>query len=293
MEPSPNSPSSGAPDPAAGPDTPPSQTPGHAPDAPAGAGVSDASATSTSASGHAQASAPPPGAPPAPAPARRPAWTRNPIVLATALFVIVALVIAWAGTGYRYDAYASQPAELTGRVPEDERGMARLLAGLRGRERDLRARLRRTAPRGVYIVIDQTHNRIYLKKDEETILEGVCSAGSGMVLKETGGKNRQWVFDTPRGRFQVLSMTENPVWRKPDWAFVEEGQPIPKDPGERLEYGSLGEYALYFGDGYMIHGTLYERLLGRAVSHGCIRVGREDLRKVWANARLGTYIYIY
>jgi hypothetical protein len=73
----------------------------------------------------------------------------------------------------------------------------------------------------------------------------------------------------------VLSKLANPVWRKPDWAFVEEGEPIPKDPGDRLEYGSLGEYALYFGNGYMIHGTLYERLLGRPVSHGCVRLGRE------------------
>jgi L,D-transpeptidase ErfK/SrfK len=101
------------------------------------------------------------------------------------------------------------------------------------------------------------------------------------------------VFDTPRGSFEVLSRAENPVWRKPDWAFVEEGQPIPKNPGDRLDYGSLGEYALYFGNGFMIHGTLYERLLGRAVSHGCIRVGRDDLRKVWAASRLGTHIYIY
>jgi L,D-transpeptidase YbiS len=43
----------------------------------------------------------------------------------------------------------------------------------------------------------------------------------------------------------------------------------------------------------MIHGTLYERLLGRAVSHGCIRVGRDDLRKVWTSTRIGTRIYIY
>jgi L,D-transpeptidase YbiS len=132
-----------------------------------------------------------------------------------------------------------------------------------------------------------------LKKDEEVLVDAVCSAGSGMVLKETTGKKREWVFDTPRGSFHVLSKIENPVWRKPDWAFVEEGQPIPKDPSERFESGSLGEYALYFGNGYMIHGTLYERLLGRAVSHGCIRVGRDDLRKVWANVRVGTRIYIY
>ena len=71
------------------------------------------------------------------------------------------------------------------------------------------------------------------------------------------------------------------------------GEPIPKNPADRLDYGTLGEYALYFGDGFMIHGTLYERLLGRAVSHGCIRVGRDDLRKVWANARIGTQIFIY
>ena len=101
------------------------------------------------------------------------------------------------------------------------------------------------------------------------------------------------VFDSPRGRFEVLSLLRNPVWAKPDWAFVEDGQPIPTNPADRLETGSLGEYALYFGNGFMIHGTLYERLLGRAVSHGCIRVGRDDLRKVWANARLGMHIYIY
>jgi len=60
---------------------------------------------------------------------------------------------------------------------------------------------------------------------------------------EGGRGGRVWVFDTPRGRFEVLSRLERPVWRKPDWAFVEEGEPIPKDPGDRLEYGTLGEYA--------------------------------------------------
>jgi len=200
----------------------------------------------------------------------------------------------WAGTGYRYEPYLEAPLEppaARDRAATGDRKQA--VARLRGRERQLAARLKSTAPRGVYIVIDQTHNRIYLKRDDDTLLEAVCSAGSGMVLKEGSGKKRQWVFDTPRGSFEVLSRSENPVWAKPDWAFVEEGQPIPKNPTERIEYGSLGEYALNFGNGYMIHGTLYERLLGRAVSHGCIRVGRDDLRKIWAAATIGTHIYIY
>ncbi|MBE3135064.1 MAG: L,D-transpeptidase [Acidobacteria bacterium] len=203
------------------------------------------------------------------------------------------LVIAWAGTGYRYEPFVQVPAPMVESTPSAERDLKQLTTRLRARDRQLRARLKAAAPRGVFIVIDQTHNRLYLKRDEDTLLEAVCSAGSGMVLNEGTGKKRQWIFDTPRGSFEVLSRAQNPVWRKPDWAFVEEGQPIPKNPGDRLDYGSLGEYALYFGNGYMIHGTLYERLLGRAVSHGCIRVGRDDLRKVWAAAKLGTRIYIY
>jgi len=203
------------------------------------------------------------------------------------------LAFAWAGTGYRYGPYAEAVAAPSGRQPSSERELKALIARLRARERQLVSRLAAAAPRGVYIVIDQTHNRLFLKRDDEMLLEAVCSAGSGMVLNEASGKKRQWMFDTPRGSFQVLSRAENPVWRKPDWAFVEEGQPIPKNPADRLDYGSLGEYALYFGNGYMIHGTLYERLLGRAVSHGCIRVGRNDLRKVWAATGLGTRIYIY
>jgi L,D-transpeptidase ErfK/SrfK len=217
--------------------------------------------------------------------------TRRSLGFAAIATVLVA--IAWAGTGYRYQPFVPEPAGLSGNVPNGDRELRQLAARLDRRSRELAARLAAAAPRGVYIVIDQTQNRLYLKRDDDTLLEARCSAGSGMVLRESGGKKREWVFDSPRGRFEVLSMLRNPVWAKPDWAFVEEGQPIPTNPADRLETGSLGEYALYFGNGYMIHGTLYERLLGRAVSHGCVRVGRDDLRKVWANARIGTPIFIY
>jgi len=207
--------------------------------------------------------------------------------------VVLFAGVAWAGTGYRYQPYVDSPAAISGKIPTGDAELKQFAARLDRRSRELTAALRATAPRGVYIVIDQTQNRLYLKRDDVTLLDAKCSAGSGMVLKETVGKKREWVFDSPRGRFEVLSLLRNPVWAKPDWAFVEDSQPIPKNPADRLESGSLGEYALYFGNGFMIHGTLYERLLGRAVSHGCIRVGRDDLRKVWANARIGMHIYIY
>jgi L,D-transpeptidase ErfK/SrfK len=163
---------------------------------------------------------------------------------------------------------------------------------LRSDHRRLTRELERLVPRRHYLVIDQTHNRIRLRRGRETVLEAPCSAGSGVVLRESAG-NRIWVFDTPRGVFSVISKIRNPIWKKPDWAFVEEGEPIPRDPADRLEYGVLGEHALYFGDGYLIHGTLYERFIGRPVSHGCIRVGREPLREIYRVVPVGAPIYIY
>jgi hypothetical protein len=200
------------------------------------------------------------------------------------------VLLAFAGTGWGFRRVPPPEADVS--VAPEPRPASREARQLLAERQRLEAALRRKVPRGPWIVIDQTHNRLRLMKGDDVVLEAPCSAGSGMVLKEGSG-GRVWVFDTPRGRFEVLSKLANPVWRKPDWAFVEEGEPIPEDPGDRMEYGSLGEYALYFGNGYMIHGTLYERLLGRPVSHGCIRLGREPLREVYRQAPIGTPVYIY
>lgn len=217
----------------------------------------------------------------------------HPWTTAAILFGLVSFAtIAAAGTGYGFAHTPSLAEQTMGRVAADESALKKKLRQLQSEQRRLAARLARTEPKGHFIVVDQTHNRLYLRKGNDTVLLAVCSAGSGATLAEPGGA-RKWVFATPRGRFQVLSKIHNPVWKKPDWAFVEEGLPIPKDPADRFEYGVLGEYALYFGDGYMIHGTLYERLLGRSVTHGCIRLGRDDLRTLYAAAREGTPIYIY
>jgi len=147
-------------------------------------------------------------------------------------------------------------------------------------------------PKAVYIVIDLARNTLYLKKGSEIIRKAVISCGSGSILEEPGGK-RKWVFDTPRGEFYVKSKITEPTWVKPDWAFIEEGKEVPKNPEERLEAGILGDYALGFGNGYFIHGTLYTRLLGRSVTHGCIRVGDNDLKAIYQAASIGTKIYIF
>lgn len=156
----------------------------------------------------------------------------------------------------------------------------------------LQRKLRRIAPSDNYIVIDSGKNILYLKKGDTVLLEATVSCGSGNILQEPDG-NRRWIFDTPKGVFAVTSKIKDPSWRKPDWAFIEEGKAIPENPKDRIEEGVLGEYALGFGDGYFIHGTLYTRLLGRNVTHGCIRVGDDDLKKLFREVKTGAQIFIY
>ena len=62
---------------------------------------------------------------------------------------------------------------------------------------------------------------------------------------------------------------------------------------DRMEEGVLGDYGLSLGNGYLIHGTLYTRLLGRNVTHGCVRVGDKDLKELYKSIPIGTKVIIF
>lgn len=55
----------------------------------------------------------------------------------------------------------------------------------------------------------------------------------------------------------------------------------------------LGAYRLNLGDGIGLHGTPYTESIGRAVTHGCLRLGDADLEWVFTNVPVGTRVYIY
>jgi len=167
------------------------------------------------------------------------------------------------------------------------------IRSLQARYKTLSKQLLQLMPHQPYILVDTARNHLYVKRQQEVVLDAIASTGSGTILDKPGDGNSQWVFDTPRGEFLVQSKLTNPVWVKPDWAFIEEGLTVPKNPADRVEQGVLGEYALGFGKGYFIHGTLYTRLLGKNVTHGCIRLNDGDLKSVYQLARVGTPIMIF
>jgi hypothetical protein len=57
--------------------------------------------------------------------------------------------------------------------------------------------------------------------------------------------------------------------------------------------GELGHFRLDLGDGYMLHGTPYQKSIGAAVTHGCIRMHDEDIEWLYENVPVGTKVYIY
>lgn len=165
-------------------------------------------------------------------------------------------------------------------------------AQLENRNRQITEKLAALEPKGINAVVDTAANRLYLREGSKVTREVVVSCGSGNILPNPNGK--EWVFDSPRGEREVLKKIKNPVWAKPDWAFVEEGKPIPpKNDPDRIETGVLGDYAFSLGNGFLLHGTLYKRMLGRNVTHGCVRIGDEDLEALFKTVPIGAKVYFY
>lgn len=143
----------------------------------------------------------------------------------------------------------------------------------------------------LYIVVNPNSNRLSLRRGQKVVLDATISTGRNDTLTY---RSRKWVFQTPRGIMSVIRKKKDPIWLKPDWAFLEKGESVPplRSPLRR-EKGVLGAFLLDLGGGVMIHGTPQEHLLGRSVTHGCIRVGYEDLKVLFDSVQVGTKAFIY
>lgn len=71
---------------------------------------------------------------------------------------------------------------------------------------------------------------------------------------------------------------------------------VPPQAGpQRKVRGALGPFALNMGDGYLLHGTneFDEDSIGRAVSHGCVRLNNDEVTRLYSLVKAGTPVYIF
>lgn len=244
------------------------------------------------------------------------------VLLATGLFLATA---AWAGN----ERFKSQVAEIA--YTHDSRSlrfleqreqarMAQLqdtVAALDRRSSDAKPELR------PYLVVSLAERRVFYIDGTDTIFRAPVAVGSGKTMV-IGGETKR--FQTPRGRLRITHKERNPVWVPPNWHYVEIARkrglrvvdmsdaprnalarfPAGREPiangtiyippwgsPQRKHRGVLGVAKLEMYDGYYFHGTDNEASVGDAVSHGCIRLRKDDILWMYDHVPVGTSVYIY
>jgi L,D-transpeptidase catalytic domain len=88
--------------------------------------------------------------------------------------------------------------------------------------------------------------------------------------------------------------------RNRTWQFVQYPGCPPRTPDARTDAscahrpaeGELGAFALDLGDGYLIHGTPEESTVGKASTHGCLRMREAELAWVSVSVPVGARVVI-
>lgn len=110
-------------------------------------------------------------------------------------------------------------------------------------------------------------------------------------------------WETPTGRFEVLQKIPNPVWVHPvSGERVEEQGPDNPLGSHWIAFhrDCLGRDA-HDGETWItikgctttgFHGTPHRWTVGRAVSHGCVRLYNEDVSALYRQVSLGTQVTV-
>jgi lipoprotein-anchoring transpeptidase ErfK/SrfK len=132
-----------------------------------------------------------------------------------------------------------------------------------------------------YLVVDKRNVQFYLYDREGRLLRiGPVAIGKG--------KTNVGAFETPVGIFSIKSKTPVDDWIRPDWYFIEEGEPIPKKWEDRRVPGFF-RYKLVFDGSRYVH---YAEATGGRLTHGCLGLDWQDAEAVFHTMQVGSYCII-
>src|SRR5205807_9498769 len=87
------------------------------------------------------------------------------------------------------------------------------------------------------------------------------------------------ISPSPTGTFKIITAVPNPTW-------YTKGRTVPSGPANPLGTRWLGLSQKGFG----IHGTNVPSSIGKAASHGCIRMRQRDLEELFAMVQVGDQV---
>ncbi|MBW4500797.1 MAG: L,D-transpeptidase [Scytonema hyalinum WJT4-NPBG1] len=142
-----------------------------------------------------------------------------------------------------------------------------------------------TVPTNYYLddlVPQPTYLKISLSRRQVTLYRGKTQIKSYPIAVGRRG------WQTPIGNFRVREMLENPTWIHP----LKKGIAIPGGDPEN----PLGRYWIGFwtnGKNWIgFHGTPNPESVGKAVSHGCIRMYNKDVEELFSLVGIGTPVTV-
>jgi hypothetical protein len=120
------------------------------------------------------------------------------------------------------------------------------------------------------IVVNIPAYKLYLYEGERLVREYVVGIGDPAT-------------PTPVRDFVITTKVVNPTY-----------YPKGRDPIEPGKENPIGTRWIGLKDGYGIHGTNEPLSIGRAASHGCIRLGRKEIEELFDLVKIGTEVkFIY
>ncbi len=132
-----------------------------------------------------------------------------------------------------------------------------------------------------FIVIDKRNFQFYLYNRAGKLLRiGPVAIGKG--------NTRVGTFETPVGIFPIKQKVSVDDWIRPDWYFIEEGEPIPRKWEDRRVPGFF-RYKLVFDGTRYIH---YAEATGGRLTHGCLGLDWQDAEAVFHTLQVGSYCII-
>ena len=143
---------------------------------------------------------------------------------------------------------------------------------------------------GLHLVLDRRTRQLMVLKDGRLLRRYPAAVG-------TEG------WETPAGRHQVLEMVVEPIWEHPGT-----GRQVGPSPQNPLGSRWIGFYRdctprrnAWDGERYLsvdgctlagFHGTPHRWTVGRAVSHGCVRLFEENVQEVFELVQVGTPVTV-
>ncbi len=128
--------------------------------------------------------------------------------------------------------------------------------------------------KNIHLELDLTKRRVFVFEDAKEIHSYPVAIG------KPG-------WETPTGTFKVRRLLKNPIWRSfYDDQVIPAGSPDNPLGKFWIEFWTDGKDVIGF------HATPYPDTVGKAISHGCVRMYEKDIEEMFKLVSLNTVVIV-